>query len=107
MDCYDACPHGECESCLESILAEISTERHRQDEKWGGREHDDRHSTDEFVQWIQDYAGWARMMASMQSMDKARRRLIQVAALSVAAIQSMSRKAASESSEAARTMGHR
>jgi hypothetical protein len=77
---------------MESVLAEVSGERQRQDEKWGGPLHDDEHSTAEFVQWIEDYAGWARMMASMKSMDKARRRLIQVAALAVAAVESLDRK---------------
>ena len=77
---------------MESVLTEVSEERQRQDEKWGGPLHDDEHNTAEFVQWIEDYAGWARMMASMKSMDKARRRLIQVAALAVAAVESLDRK---------------
>jgi hypothetical protein len=46
----------------------------------------------EFIQWIKDYAGWARMMDSMNSTEKTRRRLIQVAALAVAAIESLDRK---------------
>jgi hypothetical protein len=41
---------------------------------------------------IQDYAGWARTMAGMNSPDKARNRLIQVAALAVAAVESIDRK---------------
>lgn len=76
----------------ETILAEVARERLRQDGKWGGPTHDDTHSTAEFVQWIEDYAGWARMMASMNSPDKARNRLIQVAALAVAAVESIDRK---------------
>ena len=74
------------------LLSEVSAERVRQDGKWGGAEHDDDHTTADFVQLIQDYAGWARTMAGMQSYDKARNRLIQVAALAVAAVESIDRK---------------
>lgn len=75
-----------------SILDEIQAERDRQDSKWGGAQHDDTHSTAEFVQLIEDYAGWARVMAVMGSLDKARNRLIQVAALAVAAVEVIDRK---------------
>ena len=75
----------------ELILQQIATERARQDGKWGGAGHDDHHTTAEFVQLIEDYAGWARTMAGMNSPDKARNRLIQVAALAVAAVESIDR----------------
>lgn len=74
------------------VYAEVALERKRQDNKWGGESHDDSHATAEFIQWIEDYAGWARMMHSMNSPEKARRRLVQVAALAIAAIESMDRK---------------
>lgn len=77
----------------DDVLKEVALERGRQDGKWGGPNHDDQHSTAEFVQFIEDYAGWARQMAGMGSHDKARRRLIQVAALAVAAVESIDRKA--------------
>lgn len=76
----------------EKICSEVIAERERQDDKWGGASHDDTHEISEFVQWIEDYAGWARMMASMGSADKTRRRLVQVAALAVAAVESMDRR---------------
>mgnify|MGYP000848259290 CR=1 FL=1 len=69
------------------LLAEVAEERMRQDGKWGGPAHDDQHSTAEFVQLIEDYAGWARTMAGMHSPEKAERRLIQVAALALAAVE--------------------
>lgn len=81
-----------------SVLDEISAERRRQDGKWGGAEHDDRHHPNFFIQTIQDYAGWARVMIGMESYDKARRRLIQVAALAVATVESMDRKYAAKPS---------
>jgi len=74
------------------VLREVSQERDRQNAKWGGPEHDDQHPTEEFVQLIKDYAGWARAMSGMNSPDKARARLIQVAALAVAAVESIDRK---------------
>lgn len=77
---------------LQDLFQAVAAERLRQDEKWGGAEHDDKHSTADFVQLIQDYAGWARTMASMNSPERARRRLIQVAALALAACESIDRK---------------
>lgn len=77
----------------ENVLREIGAERRRQDAKWGGSKHDDLHSTAEFVQLIEDYAGWARTMAGMNRPDKARARLVQVAAIAVAAVESIDRAA--------------
>lgn len=74
------------------VLADIADERKRQDEKWGGPAHDDQHDTATFVQLIEDYAGWARTMAGMGSLDKARNRLVQVAALAVAAVEAIDRQ---------------
>lgn len=74
------------------LLAEVDAERTRQDEKWGGAEHDDSHTTAEFVQLIEDYAGWARTMSGMGSHGKARRRLVQVAALALAAVEVLDRR---------------
>ncbi len=73
-------------------LADVAEERARQDAKWGGAEHDDHHTTADFVRLIEDYAGLARTMASMNSPEKAERRLIQVAALAVAAVESSRRR---------------
>lgn len=77
----------------EKVLGEVLEERERQDRKWGGPNHDDQHDTATFVQLIEDYAGWARVMAGMDSADKARQRLIQVAALAVAAVEAIDRRA--------------
>ena len=74
------------------VLADVAAERERQDAKWGGAAHDDEHSTAEFVQLIEDYAGWARTMAGMNSYEKAENRLTQVAALACAAVESSRRR---------------
>ncbi|KXS55031.1 MAG: hypothetical protein AWU57_627 [Marinobacter sp. T13-3] len=77
----------------EVVLAAIAAERRRQDDKWGGAAHDDELSPDHFVQRVQDYAGWARVMAGMNSPHKYRRRMIQVAAIATAAVESHDRQA--------------
>lgn len=78
-------------SSLAFVLEAVRNERVRQDGKWGGPEHDDTNSPAFFVQLIQDYAGWARVMIGMNSPDKYRRRMIQVAALAVASVESLDR----------------
>ncbi len=81
-----------CEDeALSKVLEEIAAERQRQDGKWGGPDHDDQKSANDFVQHAQDYAGWARVMAGMGSLEKYRRRMMQVAALAVAAVQATDR----------------
>lgn len=65
---------------------EIVAERHRQDVRWGGPDHDDEHYPSDWVSYIKEHA------------DKAlngnyRQRLIEVAALAVAAVESYDRRA--------------
>lgn len=72
---------------LRRCLWMLAHERMRQDEKWGGPEHDDLHTTADFVQLVHDYAGWARVMSGMGSADKAQRRMLQVAALAMADVE--------------------
>lgn len=72
-------------------ISDVLLERLRQDSKWGGIEHDDQHEPFFWCQLIQDYAGWARVMAGMDSPEKYRRRMIQVAALACAAVESHDR----------------
>ncbi len=75
-----------------NVVNEIMGERARQDEKWGGPEHDDLHNPEDWCNYIIDYATWAKQMAAYHSFDKYRRRMIQVAALAVAACDSFDRK---------------
>jgi len=72
-------------------LRDVAAERQRQDGKWGGPEHDDQKCPNDFVQHVEDYAGWARVMAGMGSYDKYRNRMIQVAALACAAVEAVDR----------------
>ncbi len=76
----------------QSILDEVFHERNRQDEKWGGVSTDDEYSYFDWHEMIADYNAWARRMGAMNSPVKARRRLVQVAALAVAAVEAIDRK---------------
>lgn len=78
----------------QGVLAEVAAERTRQDAQWGGATRDDALPIPAFVQLIGDYAGWARVKAREGSMVEARQRLVQVAALAVAAVESLDRRAA-------------
>lgn len=71
----------------ELILDEVLNERGRQIEKWGGTDHDDAHHFSAFVEYIKNYAGWSSQMADGFSWQKARNRMVQVAALAVAAVE--------------------
>jgi len=77
----------------EGVLETVRLERMRQDQKWDGAKHDDKHTVFDFIRWIKNYAGWASQMADMNSFPRTRKRLIQIAALAVAAVESMDRKA--------------
>lgn len=80
----------------QNICDEICSERDRQDDKWGGPGHDDQHSTADFCRWIKNYASWADQMADGKSYDKARKRLVQIAALAVAAVETIDRQTKGE-----------
>ncbi|MEA2573343.1 MAG: hypothetical protein QOH93_641 [Chloroflexia bacterium] len=65
------------------ILRDIQREREYQDTQWGGLEHDSQHDKEDWVRLISEYAGKA---LSASHPDEYRTRLVQVGALSVAAI---------------------
>lgn len=77
---------------MSNLISEIEQERLRQVGKGYTSEHDDEHTVGDFVFFIKNYSGWAAQMASMGSMERARRRLIQVAALAIAAVQTIDRR---------------
>ena len=84
---------------LGRVLEEICQERARQDVKWGGTAHDDRHDSQDWAQFI-TYQNQAIPYEANLSVDReeyddvVRRRFIKIAALAVAAIQSIDRKSA-------------
>lgn len=80
------------------IIDEVIAECEHQDQKWG--EGIDLHSTKEFIDVIADYATRAWFSADTHDEAKARRRLIQIAARAVAAVESYDRKQARQDSAA-------
>ncbi len=74
------------------VYDQIALERKRQDEKWGGPAHDDTvQTTDAWCDDIIAYTTWAKQMARMKSPAEYRHRMMQVAALAVAACESYDR----------------
>lgn len=71
-----------------AVLTEVMKERAHQDERWGGANHDDQHTLKDFVGFIERYT--RRVLWDTVTSRKA---LIQVAALAVAACESLDRKA--------------
>ena len=76
------------------ILDDIEAERRRQITKWSGKFDDAAYSPEDWYSMIADYNAWARRMGAMGSPEKQRRRLIQVAALAVAAVEVIDAKSA-------------
>jgi len=76
------------------IYEEIEMERFYQDRTWGGPEHDDKHAVRDWVAYIVNYLGKTvdRDASWGRNLEVARRYLIKVAALCVAAIESINRK---------------
>lgn len=76
------------------IFKQIDVERYRQDRKWGGPSHDDKHSVRDWTTYIVVYLGravgpgtdWGRTLGLVRPL------MINVAALSVAAIEAIDRK---------------
>ena len=75
-----------------SVIAEIVAERDRQDAKWGGPDHDDCHGWSRWIDFIDEHNGKAYSEDdSEEAYVNARRRYIEVAALALAAVESMDR----------------
>lgn len=76
----------------QSIYSEITAERQYQDQQWGGPDHDDDHSIHDWIAFITVYG--ARAVESSQwglVPQLSRSSFIKIAALAVAAIESLDR----------------
>ena len=78
-----------------SVLDEVAVERERQDQKWGGPQHDNHHSVNVWERLIDAYngkhsPGFAEQMAKAGSMPW-RERFVKIAALAVAAVEFIDR----------------
>jgi alkylhydroperoxidase/carboxymuconolactone decarboxylase family protein YurZ len=75
-----------------SILKEVAKERERQISKGYDAIHDDYEKLfTDFIEDIESYNLWCRQMYRMGSLDKARRRMVQIAALAVSAVEYIDR----------------
>ncbi len=82
------------------VYRDVDDERERQDAKWGGPDHDDEHDVEDWVGYINDrtfeaFDHWNALDSEEETdTDRAdcRRKLIQVAALAIAAVESFDRK---------------
>lgn len=86
---------GVAEANLTDVFAAVVAERARQDSKWGGAQADDARKTP--MDWcldIEAYNTWACQMYRMGSPEKYRHRMMQIAALAIAACESYDRQAA-------------
>jgi len=73
-----------------TIFGELANERKRQDKKWGGPEHDDQHDNDEWCEYINERTHLLCWLVEPQNSD--RQHFLEIAALAVAAIESIDRK---------------
>ena len=81
-------PEGQDSS---EIYIDIALERNRQDAQWGGPSHDDSHSTRDWAGFVEKQA---REMWLKPTFSEARERLVKIAALAVAGIESLDRRRA-------------
>jgi len=73
---------------IEKVLGDIKAERVKQDEQWGGPNHDDDHAECDWRDYIEKQLEGARFAGTRK---ERRKRYVKIAALAVAAIESMDR----------------
>jgi hypothetical protein len=74
------------------VVNEVSSERKRQDDEWGGTEHDDQHDTRDWTGFLLDQCYRTDKAAMRGDLSEYRERLVKVAALAIAAVESFDRK---------------
>ena len=83
---------------LANVLSEVASERWRQDQRWGGPAHDDAHSYEEWQDFIDHQVAAANLEILNETDAEAaqmwRRRMVKIAALAIAAVQSSDRRRA-------------
>jgi hypothetical protein len=75
---------------MTTIEEEIANERLMQDMEWGGPDHDDKH---DWYDWRQFLYKQLTSLSMEYEEVRRRRRFIKIAALAIAAVESMDRKA--------------
>lgn len=74
----------------EKVYDELDAERERQDRQWGGASHDDEHSIDD---WRRLRLGFEGKAFRAQTYEEARAQVVKIAALAVAQLESLDRRA--------------
>ena len=74
-----------------SVYDEIRMERNRQDEQWGGRAHDDKHLSDDWLSYIECQLDRVEFYDGEEPDANYRQRLIKIAAIAIAAVESLDR----------------
>lgn len=81
---------------IATVVDEVVLERRKQDAQWGGARHDDSHSMWDWLGLIKTFIFKADKAYSrydgVEASSQVRRRLIQVAALCVAAVEAIDRR---------------
>lgn len=94
VDKYLACEYNPKLGSKENIIVRILSERKNQDRQWGGPRHDDQHNFDEWCQFILKQLNAAMSEKGGTALQASR--MVRVAALAMASIESMARKASME-----------
>lgn len=81
---------------MEQVIEDVKAERERQDERWGGPEHDDRHDVSDWCHFIQRQIMDVQYNDTKANDDETydavvRKNFIKIAALAVAAVESIDR----------------
>lgn len=74
---------------METVLKEVARERVRQELKWGGPAHDDTHSRADWIEFIDQRLAYPE---KADQCSEYRRDMIEIAALAIAAVESLDRK---------------
>jgi hypothetical protein len=76
------------------VISQVITERKRQDMQWGGPEHDDTHETSDWIDYMAHQVERTTPHTGTVEQAKSDREMfIKIAALAVAAVESLDRKA--------------
>jgi hypothetical protein len=74
------------------VLEEVKAEINRQDDQWGGADHDDRHTLEEWVCLMTRHLGLSCDDGVPSSSQRFRKQFIRLAALAMQAVGSIDRK---------------
>jgi hypothetical protein len=77
-------------------MCDTLVERQRQDERWGGPEHDDQHTSADWAAFIHRKVGELHDAGRREQTVEVRRVLVQIAALAIAGIEVIDRTATAQ-----------